>query len=43
MSIENINSINNASFKSNVANSVRPTIDTVKQSTDTPEVAEKSI
>lgn len=43
MSIESINSINNASYQSNAASSVKPTVDTVKQSMDTPEVAEKSI
>ena len=42
MSIDNINSINNASYQSNAVSSVRPSMDTVKQSTDTPEVAEKS-
>ncbi len=44
MSIEKINSINNnASYQSNAASSVKPTIDTVNKSMDTPEVAEKSI
>jgi flagellar protein FlaG len=42
MSIENINSINSASYQSNAASSVRPSTDTVSKSTDTPEVAEKS-